>query len=389
MVVAGIALAVLAGGVANACPAGSAAYRPDGAQLELCWTAIDGVLDVQASHPGEVWIGIGFGREMVGAAAVIGHPRRNAVDQVVMTDRSPDAMVPAVPPVAEATVGFEAGVTRLRLRRPIAMTAKIPLLWAVGEEPDFAGHLQSGVVEFDPVHGSASAASPPWWVAAHAVAMAIAWGVLLPLGVLMARFFKVTRDQDYPRQLDNRFWWTWHRILQYCGIGVMTAGALLATMSTTAHLSSAHAVTGAVGVALGLLQVAAGWLRGSKGGPLHEKTKEPMPRDRWRGDHYDMTVRRRVFEAVHKTGGYMALAVALGALALGLSQSGAPTWACVAALAPWAIIAALFVHYTRQGRRVPTYQAIWGPSPEHPGNRTRADEKGARQLGGVRKRVQH
>lgn len=374
-IVAGIVLTALPGGAAAACPTGGTAYRPEGSQLDLCWSIADGVLDMEASHPGEMWIGIGFGRQMVNATAVVGHPRRNAVDQVIMNDRSPDAIVPVVPPVAEATVSFEGGITRLRLRRPIATTDTTPLLWAVGEEPDFAGHSRSGILELDPAHGSVAAAPSQWWVVVHAVAMSVAWGTLLPAGVLIARFFKVTRDQDYPRELDNRFWWTWHRALQYGGTGLMAAGALLATLSTASHLSSTHAIAGFVGVSLGALQVVAGWLRGSKGGPLHEMTKQPVPRDQWRGDHYDMTLRRRAFEAIHKTGGYVALAVALVALVLGLSQVDAPAWAFLVALAPPAVITILFLTFTRQGRRVPTYQAIWGPYPEHPGNRTSANGK--------------
>ena len=41
----------------------------------------------------------------------------------------------------------------------------------------------------------------------HARLMVLAWGVLLPLGALAARFFKVLPGQDWPRVLDARPWW--------------------------------------------------------------------------------------------------------------------------------------------------------------------------------------
>lgn len=43
--------------------------------------------------------------------------------------------------------------------------------------------------------------------------MVVAWGVLLPLGILIARFFKVTPRQRWPAELDNKFWWYSHLTL--------------------------------------------------------------------------------------------------------------------------------------------------------------------------------
>src|SRR5215468_10656471 len=54
----------------------------------------------------------------------------------------------------------------------------------------------------------------------HAIAMALAWhsrlmvlamGLLTPPLIIVARFFKVTPQQDWPRQLDNPFWFITHR----------------------------------------------------------------------------------------------------------------------------------------------------------------------------------
>ena len=49
-----------------------------------------------------------------------------------------------------------------------------------------------------PWSGSAAHTMAPWALR-HARCMVLAWGVLLPLGALVARFFKVLPGQDRPR----------------------------------------------------------------------------------------------------------------------------------------------------------------------------------------------
>jgi hypothetical protein len=219
--------------------------------------------------------------------------------------------------------------------------------------------------------------APLLWKWLHGLLMAVSWGLLLPSGVLVARFYKVTRGQNYPQELDNRFWWVWHQVLQYSGIGLMTLGTLVAIMGVQQHLSTLHSWFGAGVVALGWLQVVGGWLRGSKGGP-YDAQKRPLSPELWRGDHYDMTLRRRAFEALHKGGGYLALGLAIPTVLLGLRLVAAPLWAYGAYLAAQLALALLFLRLQRQGRQIDTYRAIWGPDPLHPGNEgrepTRSDD---------------
>src|SRR4051812_26748622 len=66
------------------------------------------------------------------------------------------------------------------------------------------------------------------WAAWHGRLMVLAWAVLLPLGVMVARFFKVMPRQDWPDRLDHKGWWHAHRALQYAGVAAMTLGAGLA-----------------------------------------------------------------------------------------------------------------------------------------------------------------
>ena len=66
-------------------------------------------------------------------------------------------------------------------------------------------------------------------VAWHARLMVLAWGVLIPVGVLWARFWKVAPHQDWPRQLDHKAWWHAHRTLQIAGV-LVGIGALVGAL---------------------------------------------------------------------------------------------------------------------------------------------------------------
>ncbi|MEM7318408.1 MAG: cytochrome b561 domain-containing protein [Pseudomonadota bacterium] len=200
-------------------------------------------------------------------------------------------------------------------------------------------------------------------IAWHARIMVIGWGVLIPTGIVIARYFKVTPGQDWPRALDNPFWWHSHLGLQQLGVALSIAGIALAVWaSVPAH--ALHKVLGWAVFAGGLLQVLSGWLRGTKGGPT-----APAPDGSMRGDHYDMTIRRVIFEAVHKTLGYVLLVTAAVTILLGLWSVNAPVWMWLAITGYWVGLAGVAILAERRGMAIGSYQAIWGPDPKHPGNR--------------------
>ena len=64
----------------------------------------------------------------------------------------------------------------------------------------------------------------------HGRAMFAAWAVLAPVGVIAARYFKVTPGQDWPRELDNPFWWRLHRGAQYAALVLTFAAFALASI---------------------------------------------------------------------------------------------------------------------------------------------------------------
>ncbi|MEM8812012.1 MAG: cytochrome b561 domain-containing protein [Pseudomonadota bacterium] len=195
-------------------------------------------------------------------------------------------------------------------------------------------------------------------VAWHGRLMVLAWAVLFPVGILVARFFKIMPGQDWPRHLDNQAWWRGHLVLQYTGGCALALGIVLILV----HPGSAswlHSILGWIVIGLAALQFLAGWLRGSKGGPTAPTLA---------GDHYDMSVRRRVFEHFHKSTGYLVLALSVAAIVSGLWLANAPIWMWLGIGAWWLVLGIAFVLLQRRGMAHDTYQAIWGPDRRHPGN---------------------
>ncbi|WP_187431128.1 hypothetical protein ROLI_035220 [Roseobacter fucihabitans] len=199
----------------------------------------------------------------------------------------------------------------------------------------------------------------------HARLMVLAWGVLVPLGILIARFFKIMPGQDWPRQLDHHLWWNTHRACQYSACLLMLIGLALILLAPPLTIKPGpHFYIGWAVLSLAVVQIVGGILRGTKGGPT-----APAPDGTARGDHFDMTPRRLAFEYIHKGAGYLALVLSVSAIATGLWQANAPNWMGLSLLVWWAgLLIAAFIMQNR-GMAVDTYQAIWGPDPALPGNK--------------------
>jgi hypothetical protein len=216
----------------------------------------------------------------------------------------------------------------------------------------------------------------------HFIAASIAWhgrlmvlglGLMMPPTVIVARFFKVTPRQEWPRQLDNPFWFVTHRRWGHV-IGFIVVAGLIFVLAAEVWQPPWHGLHGAFGwavVILVLIQVVGSWLRGTHGGPVDPFTRQPRPPKEWSGDHFSMTRRRVVFEYVHKWAGYVLLALTLGAIPTGLLAADAPRWMPISIGIWWLVMLGVFVTLQRAGRCVDTYQAIWGLDPNLPGNRRR------------------
>jgi hypothetical protein len=208
----------------------------------------------------------------------------------------------------------------------------------------------------------------------HGRLMVLAWGVCAPVGILMARYWKIAPNQSFPSELDSKVWWHSHRFFQsLCALLTLAAIALIYQQSsqTAPQLLSGkqsisqwlhHFLGYGIGVAV-VAQIAHGLFRGSKGGPTESSL---------RGDHYDMTRRRIWFERVHKSVGWFSFLMAWITIALGLWLADAPRWMPISIAFWWAFLATVASKWQRAGRCIDTYQAIWGPDAIHPGNASNA-----------------
>lgn len=200
----------------------------------------------------------------------------------------------------------------------------------------------------------------------HARLMVLSWGVAFPLGVVLARFFKIWPRQSWPDELDNQNWWRGHLALQWGGAALASAGLGLVLWQTgiQGYDGNWHRLFGWAAMALLLLQILSGLLRGTKGGPT-----QPSHNGSLHGDHYSMTTRRVWFEYMHKLTGYVALGFGAIAIALGLWQSNAihALWLLIGFW--WVALLCAAVYFQIEGRTVDTYQAIWGKKASHPGNK--------------------
>lgn len=208
----------------------------------------------------------------------------------------------------------------------------------------------------------------------HAILMFGVWFVLVPAAVMLLRFGKV-RPSTYgiPPGTPKLAWpelsWTVHKYVLYGAIFLTVGGAAFAVLLTGGISGSLHGWFGIGAVTLGALQVVSSWFRGSHGGRKGHGAN-PDDRSTWGGDHFDMTPQRWWFEAYHKTAGYFALFLALGAVATGLAQFWMPGLALALAI----VIGAGFVLaivLQGKGKNHDTYQSVYGTHPAHPFNRLR------------------
>ncbi len=208
----------------------------------------------------------------------------------------------------------------------------------------------------------------------HALLMFSIWFVLVPAALLIIRFGKPQPSAfGIPRgttRFDTKLlWWTLHYSLLYSALALAIAAALLAIYLSGGFSGTLHAWFGGGTILLGMLQIVSAWFRGSHGGKQGTES-DPEDPSTWRGDHFDMTARRRWFEAYHKTAGYLTVAAAVGALATGLSQ----LWITGIAIAfILVVIIGLLLATVLQafGFNIDTYQSVYGNHPEHPFNKAR------------------
>jgi hypothetical protein len=210
----------------------------------------------------------------------------------------------------------------------------------------------------------------------HAILMVSIWFVLVPFCILTIRFGKPKPTLNGIKvkvSIKNIVWW-WFSVHKYgliLATALSLAGAIVALTVSGGFSGSLHSFFGITTVTLGCLQVVSGWLRGIHGGRNYYTAVPDNPAT-WRGDHYDMTPRRRRFEAYHKNAGYFVLFFAVGAATTGLMQYPIPElFVLIFGVGFVALVLSIVLDY--KGLRYDGYRAAHGYNPEHPFNQARKE----------------
>lgn len=208
----------------------------------------------------------------------------------------------------------------------------------------------------------------------HAILMVSVWAILVPIGVVSLRYFKPkpTKTGIETRIAIEDPRWAWfnvHKYLLTFAVGMSVAGVVVALVVSRGISGSVHSWFGLATVVFGCLQLVSAWLRGTHGGRYYYTADTNRP-ESWKGDHFDMSPRRRRFESYHRPAGYFTAFIATGAIGSGLMQYSMPALAGVVAL-DVVILLAISVHREYRGKRYDTYRAVFGNDPDHPFNKAR------------------
>lgn len=316
----------------------------------LAWSVSGSSVSMQLTLTGSAgnqWFGLGVnggGPNMIGTDAIAFEPSNPTglqVTQYVLGDKTSSG-VAAVPAASSTLTGVSvvtnAGATVVRFSRALAAgsysgAVSIPasgsttLVFACGASTGSrqvsrhdltdagAGNINFAAGTYAPI-----SLSQPAIRYAHAVMMALAWGLAIPVGVISARFGKRVPPTSGP----NACWFVTHRIIQSAGVLVAVIGFILALVMTpsSTHFSLPHHVLGLVVMILGILQ------------PINAVLRPHVPKP---GEA--KSTLRLAWEVGHKGSGYVAVILAMATIFLGIKQlSLSEGWT-----AAYAVIVALLI----------------------------------------------
>lgn len=165
----------------------------------------------------------------------------------------------------------------------------------------------------------------PGWRAAHGALMGLAWGVLIPLGVLVARFGR----------LSDPLWFRVHRALNSAGVLLGTLGFVISMLMVSAgrFLAAGHSFIGVAVTLLGLAQPIGAMCR------PHAPDKGALA-----------SKARRRWELSHKWGGRLAVVLGLVNPFIGLTYLTSTTSAGYIVYSLWvAFLVGAFAYLSARG----------------------------------------
>lgn len=182
------------------------------------------------------------------------------------------------------------------------MSSKTPTLYVTTVEDSAVG-CPTGATVPNPEQLDCTSGKFQPWIVTHGTLMMMGWGILLPIGVIIARLFKHKKPEG--------LWFKIHKICQISGLIISLIGWIIALVQFDVfsagakdNVSYIHGLVGSLVMLLGLLQ------------PLNAFIRPHAP---GAGDVSKSTA-RHVWEYVHKGSGYTAVILSVIAIAIGVTR---------------------------------------------------------------------
>ncbi|XP_047950709.1 cytochrome b561, DM13 and DOMON domain-containing protein At5g54830 [Salvia hispanica] len=337
----------------------------DDQQVMLFWTLADNSISIAArGEKKSGYLAIGFGREMANSYAYVGwidDSGKGRVNTYFIDGNDASSVHPTKENLTYVRCKSENGIITLEFTRPlnpscdrkarhecnniIDPSTPLKVIWAMGAQWS-DDHLSVRNMHFitskRPIsvllmHGSAEAEEDLRPVlAVHGFMMFLAWGILLPGGILAARYLKHVKDDS---------WFKIHVYMQYSGLAIIFLGFLFAVAELRGlTLQSTHVKFGMLAILLAVAQPINAYFRPKKPDVGEETAK---------ASH------RLIWEYTHVIIGRCGILVGVAALISGMKHLGERygdenanglSWALIV----WFLLGALLViylEYRDMGRR--------------------------------------
>lgn len=272
--------------------------------FRLCWTRTQistRMMTVRSGTGTNQWLGIGIGKTMINSIVAIGSTSRNGDSTAVTTHtipangKSQTAWTSQLSTSVFTGRAFESTNGEFLVRVTVAnenlpeISDIIVATGSLGTTVGYSAHAPSSRlgVSVNFVTGETKKQPMPAALIVHAVLMFLAWGVLIPTGVTMA---KCGKKRFPPNQGSDskpeKSWFDYHKYIQMSAVVIGSMIAFPIGLSQGSKTNIAHMVIGIMVSLLGLFQPLNGRCR-------PHKKDEPYPR-------------RTYWEWLHKGTGYTA-----------------------------------------------------------------------------------
>ncbi|GKV27844.1 hypothetical protein SLEP1_g36967 [Rubroshorea leprosula] len=332
----------------------------DDQQVTFFWTLSKDSISIAARGDKKSgYLAIGFGSGMVNSYAYVGWVDNIGIGHVNtywIDGKDPSNVHPTSENLTYVRCKSENGIITLEFTRPLKPscshddrpecknivdpTTPLKVIWAMGarwtnehlNERNMHSVTSQRPVRVMLMRGSAEAEQDLRPVlAVHGFMMFLAWGILLPGGILAARYLKHVKGNG---------WYQIHVYLQYSGLAIVLLALLFAVAELRGfHVSSLHVKFGIAAIFLGCLQ------------PMNAFMRPEKP-----ANGQDVSPKRLVWEYFHAIVGRCAVIVGVVALFTGMKHLGDRYGAedvhgLNLALIVWFLIGALITMYLEYRER--------------------------------------